>query len=61
MFKTSRFSDKGSNVRTKEESAYMMFVDYLHECEKVYFMQLYLQIPLMIATLETDFTEIVAL
>ena len=29
-----RFSERGSNAREKEESAYMMFLDYLEECEQ---------------------------
>ena len=34
MFKKVHFSEDGSNDRVKEESAYMMFLDYLDECEK---------------------------
>ena len=33
MFKDIRFSEKGSNCREKEEATYMMFIDYLEECE----------------------------
>ena len=34
MFKTVRYSEKGSNERTREEDAYMFFIDYLDDCEK---------------------------
>ena len=34
MFKKVQFSESGSNARVKEESAYMMFLEYLDECEK---------------------------
>ena len=33
-FKSVRFSEEGSNACTKEESAYMMFLEYLYECEE---------------------------
>ena len=29
-----RFSENGSNAKIKEENAYMMFIEYLEECEK---------------------------
>ena len=34
IFKTVRFSEEGSNAREREQNAYMMFLDYLDECEK---------------------------
>ncbi len=34
IFKAIEFSEKGSNAREKEETTYMMFLDYLHECER---------------------------
>ena len=34
MFKKVQFSEEGSNDRVKEEGAYMMFLEYLDECEK---------------------------
>ncbi len=34
VFKAIKFSEKGTNTRTKEESAYMMFLNYIDECEK---------------------------
>ena len=34
IFKTVRFSEEGSNAREKEQNSYMMFLDYLDECEK---------------------------
>ena len=34
IFKTVRFSEEGTNAREKEQNAYMMFLDYLDECEK---------------------------
>ena len=34
IFKNIKFSDNGSNAREREEKTYMMFLDYLDECEK---------------------------
>ena len=34
IFKTVRFSEECSNAREKEQNSYMMFLDYLDECEK---------------------------
>ena len=36
LFKHIRFSDEGSNTyqREQEQWSYMMFLDYLDECEK---------------------------
>ena len=34
IFKTVRFSEEGSNARERGQNAYMMFLDYLDECEK---------------------------
>ena len=34
LFVDVRFSERGSNAREKEESVYMMFLDYLEECEQ---------------------------
>ena len=34
LFVDVRFSEQGSNAREKEESVYMMFLDYLKECEQ---------------------------
>jgi len=34
IFKTVRFSEEGSNAHEREQNAYMMFLDYLDECEK---------------------------
>ena len=34
ILKTVRFSEESSNAREKEQNAYMMFLDYLNECEK---------------------------
>lgn len=34
VFKDIHFSEQGSNSRTKEETAYMMFLKYLDHCEK---------------------------
>ena len=34
IFKTVRFSEEGSNACEREQNAYMMFLDYLDECEK---------------------------
>lgn len=34
VFGKVRFSEEGSNARIKEQSAYMMFIEYLEECEK---------------------------
>ena len=33
LFKV-RFSEEGSNAKIKEQNAYMMFIDYLEDCEK---------------------------
>ena len=32
LFKV-KFSEKGSNVRAKEEQTYVFFVDFMDECE----------------------------
>ena len=29
-----KFSEEGSNARQKEQNSYMMFLDYLDDCEK---------------------------
>ena len=42
VFTKVRFSEDGSNARVKEESAYMMFLEYLDECEKRYSMITYM-------------------
>ena len=34
IFKTLRVSEKGSKGHEKEQNSYMMFLDYLDECEK---------------------------
>ena len=34
LFTEIRYSDNGSNNRTKEETAFMFFVDYLDDCER---------------------------
>ena len=34
MFKQVHYSDTGTNARTKEEQAYMFFIDILEECEQ---------------------------
>ena len=34
MFNQIQYSDKGTNDRAKEETAFMYFTDYLDECEK---------------------------
>lgn len=34
LFKEVRFSEEDSNAREKEQNSYMMFLDYLEECEK---------------------------
>ena len=31
-----KFSDKGSNIRAKEEQTYVLFVDFMDECEGIY-------------------------
>ena len=36
MFKSVRYSEKGSNDRESEERVYMYFMDYLDDCEKGY-------------------------
>lgn len=33
LFTKVLYSDKGSNVREKEERAFMFFTDYLDQCE----------------------------
>ena len=33
VFKIIQFSTKGSNDRPSEEAAYMMFIQFLEECE----------------------------
>ena len=33
LFKVIKYSDHGSNARTKEEQTYMYFIDFLEECE----------------------------
>lgn len=45
MFKYIHYSDKGTNHRTKKETAFMYFTDYLDECEKgwAYYMKLHVQ------------------
>ena len=35
MYRANEFSDKGSNVRAKEEQTYVFFVDFMDECEGV--------------------------
>ncbi|XP_064398957.1 uncharacterized protein LOC135345463 [Halichondria panicea] len=35
MFKITHFSPKGSNDLAKEEATYMLFVDFLYDCECV--------------------------
>ena len=37
MFLNVIYSERGSNSREKEENAYMMFIDYLEECEGLLF------------------------
>lgn len=34
IFKSISYSERGSNLRRKEENTFSMFVDYLDECEK---------------------------
>ena len=34
LFTEVRFSEAGTNARTREEAAYMHFVDYLDDCER---------------------------
>lgn len=34
LFTEIRYSEAGKNARTREEAAYMHFVDYLDDCER---------------------------
>ena len=34
MFTKVVYSEKGSNERSREENAYIMFLDYLEKCER---------------------------
>ena len=34
LFTEVRFSEAGTTARTREEAAYMHFVDYLDDCER---------------------------
>ena len=34
IFKIIRFSEEGSNAYAREQNSYMMFLEYLDECEK---------------------------
>ena len=34
LFKQVKFSEEGSNARLKEQNSYMMFLDYLDDCER---------------------------
>ena len=36
MFKTVRYSEKGTNERIKEEETFVFFMNYLEDCEKGY-------------------------
>ena len=36
MFKQVHYSDTGTNARTKEEQAYMFFIDTLEECKQMH-------------------------
>ena len=48
LFVEVRFSEQGSNVREKEENSYMMFLDYLAECEKGSISKLPIICPILI-------------
>ena len=40
MFENIHFSEKGYTAREKEENAYMMFLNYLDECENGKYIEL---------------------
>ncbi len=48
MFKITHFSPKGSNDLAKEEATYMLFVDFLYDCECVEGMNYNYSVPVII-------------